>query len=41
MSVPIGLSDAQVWDVVHFIKALPYPDRLPEDVRGRVYPEAK
>ena len=41
MSVPIGLSDAQVWDVVHFIKALPYPDLLPEDVRGRVYPEAK
>jgi mono/diheme cytochrome c family protein len=41
MSVPTGLTDAQVWDVVHFIKALPYPDRLPEEVRGRVYPEGK
>ena len=31
------LPDAQVWDLVHFLRALPYPDRLPEDVRGAVY----
>lgn len=31
------LSDHQVWDLVAFVRALPYPDRLPEDVRGRVY----
>jgi mono/diheme cytochrome c family protein len=31
------LSDAQIWELVHFLRALPYPDRLPEDVRAKVY----
>jgi mono/diheme cytochrome c family protein len=31
------LTDQQVWDLVNFVRALPYPDRLPEDVRARVY----
>ncbi|HJZ90079.1 MAG TPA: cytochrome c [Gemmataceae bacterium] len=35
------LTDPQVWDVVSFLRALPYPDRLPEDVRSRVYPEGR
>ena len=33
-----GLTDSQVWDVVRFVKALPYPRELPADVRARVYP---
>ena len=32
-----ALTDGQVWDLVSFLRALPYPDRLPEDVRARVY----
>jgi len=35
------LTDVQTWDVVHFLKALPYPDRLPSDVRAAVYAEGK
>jgi mono/diheme cytochrome c family protein len=35
------LTDAQVWDVISFLKALPYPDRLPEDVRTRVYADGR
>jgi hypothetical protein len=27
----------QVWDLVHFVHALPYPAMLPEDVREKVY----
>jgi mono/diheme cytochrome c family protein len=38
MPVPTGLTDAQAWDLVHFLQAMPYPDRLPEDVRTKVYP---
>jgi mono/diheme cytochrome c family protein len=33
------LPDAQVWAVVHFVRALPYRVQLPEDVRSKVYPE--
>jgi len=33
------LSDAQVWDLVNFVRALPYPRELPPDVRAKVYPE--
>jgi mono/diheme cytochrome c family protein len=32
------LSEQQVWDLVHFVMALPYPKALPPDIRGRVYP---
>jgi hypothetical protein len=32
-----ALTDAQVWDLVLFLRALPYPDRLPDDMRGKVY----
>lgn len=38
MPAAVGLTEAQTWDVVNFLRALPYPDRLPEDVKGRVYP---
>ena len=31
------LTDQQVWDLASFVRALPYPDRLPEDVRAKVY----
>jgi mono/diheme cytochrome c family protein len=41
MPAPVGLTDAQVWDVVQFLSALPDPDRLPADVRARVYPGGK
>lgn len=32
------LTDAQVWDLVHFVQALPYPRELPPDVRAKVHP---
>jgi hypothetical protein len=25
------------WDLVHFVRALPYPGMLPEDVRKAIY----
>jgi mono/diheme cytochrome c family protein len=37
MPAATSLTDAQVWDIVFFLKALPYPDRLPSDVRANVY----
>lgn len=37
MPAAIALSESQTWDVVHFLQALPYPDRLPQDVKKRVY----
>jgi hypothetical protein len=27
----------QVWDLVNFIEAVPYPSMLPDDVRRQVY----
>ncbi|MDB5307759.1 MAG: Cytochrome c [Gemmataceae bacterium] len=33
-----GLTDTQVWDLAHFVRALPYPRELPPAVRGAVYP---
>ena len=32
-----GMDDKQIWDVVNFVHALPYPQMLPEDVRMKVY----
>jgi mono/diheme cytochrome c family protein len=37
MPVPVGLSESQFWDLVHFVLAMPYPDRLPADVKEKVY----
>jgi mono/diheme cytochrome c family protein len=37
MPAAIGLTESQTWDVVNFLRALPYPDRLPDDVRLKVY----
>ncbi len=34
-----SLSDGQVWDLVHFVRAVPYPRELPADVRRAIYPE--
>ena len=31
------LSDRQVWDLVRFVKSLPFPRELPDDVRKAVY----
>jgi mono/diheme cytochrome c family protein len=31
-------TDRQVWDLVRFVRAAPYPVQLPEDVRAAVYP---
>ena len=33
-----ALTDTQVWDVAHFVRALPFPRDLPPDVRAKVYP---
>ncbi len=41
--VPSGMADAaslpdkDVWDLVRFVQALPYPAMLPDDVRDKVY----
>lgn len=32
------LTDSQVWDLVRFVRALPYPVELPDDIRAKVYP---
>ncbi|MBA4187893.1 MAG: hypothetical protein C0467_07730 [Planctomycetaceae bacterium] len=32
------LSDRQVWDLVRFVRSIPYPRELPADVRAVVYP---
>jgi mono/diheme cytochrome c family protein len=32
------LTDRQVWDLVRFVRSVPYPRELPEDVRAAVYP---
>ncbi|HKB01998.1 MAG TPA: c-type cytochrome [Gemmataceae bacterium] len=39
MPAPTGLTNTQAFDVVQFLLALPYPDRLPTDVQVRVYPD--
>ena len=31
------LTDAEVWDLVRFVRALPYSRELPDDVRAKVY----
>lgn len=37
MPAAVTLTDAQLWDLVHFIRAIPYPDRLPPDVKAQVH----
>jgi mono/diheme cytochrome c family protein len=36
-----ALTDDQTWDVVAFLRALPTPRLLPDDVRAAVYPNAR
>ncbi|MBX9584946.1 MAG: cytochrome c [Gemmataceae bacterium] len=31
------LTDSQIWDLVRFVRALPYPRELPDDIRAKVY----
>ena len=31
----------KLWDLVHFIEALPFPSMLPDDVRAKVYGQAQ
>lgn len=38
MPAAIGLSDEQTWDLIRFLQALPFADRLPPDVKAAVYP---
>lgn len=33
------LTGREVWDLVRFVRSLPYPVQLPEDVRDAVYPK--
>lgn len=39
MPAATSLTEEQVWDLVHFIQALPQRKLLPPDVREKVYPE--
>ena len=32
-----ALPPSDLWDIVHFLRALPYPQRLPEDLRQTIY----
>jgi len=32
------LTDRQIWDLVRFVRAIPYPRELPPEVRAAVYP---
>ena len=34
-----ALTDVQVWDVVNFVRALPFARELPPDVREKIYPK--
>ena len=36
-----ALSDTDVWDLVHFVRAVSKPARLPADVRAKVIPGSK
>jgi len=36
-NVPATMTDAQVWDLITFVQALPYPDMLPEKLRDQIY----
>lgn len=38
MPAATALNEPQTWDVVNFLRALPYPDRLPADVKNKAYP---
>jgi mono/diheme cytochrome c family protein len=40
MPAVTAMSDGELWDLVHFVQALPYPRMLPEDVREKVYPKS-
>ncbi len=33
-----ALADQEMWDLVNFVQALPYPGMLPDDVKHKVYP---
>lgn len=33
-----ALTEDQLWDLVHFVRALPEPYQLPPDVRSKIYP---
>lgn len=35
------LTEQQVWDLVHFVMALPYAKALPTDIRAKVYPSER
>lgn len=37
MPAVVSLSERQLWDLAHFVEALPNPGKLPEDVRKAVY----
>ena len=41
MPAATSLSEEEVWDLVHFVQALPYQRLLPEDIRGLVYPASR
>jgi mono/diheme cytochrome c family protein len=34
-----SLKPEQIWDLVNFVEALPYPAMLPEDIRDQIYPD--
>ncbi len=36
-TVPSAMRPEQVWDVVNFVRALPYPPMLPPEIRSQVY----
>jgi mono/diheme cytochrome c family protein len=39
MPAATSLTETQLWDLIRFVSALPYPDQLPPEVKSKVYPE--
>ncbi len=37
MPAAADLKDDQIWDLVNFVQALPYPAMLPEEIRDQIY----
>jgi hypothetical protein len=40
MPAATGLSDAETWDLVQFVRAAGKAATLPDDVRAKIYPKA-
>jgi mono/diheme cytochrome c family protein len=40
-AAPGGFKDEDVWDVVNFLRVLPYPNKLPPEIKDQIYGKAR